>query len=315
MSFEGTNWQRMLQALPAVERYSAAVLAVVCTLAIRLAVAPMLADRAPYVFFFLTIVLVKRLWGRGPSLLVTLLGGIAAWYFIVQPQFSFAIENSADALNLASYFIVGAGISFIGEASQGLSSVMVAAKRNIKFRVVRQTAVLAGAGVVLAGMVLLLERDFARTQDAEGWVVHTFQVINSAESVRATMDDANAGARRFLQHGNAHDLKDYNAAMLDHLTASLASTLFFSCAASKWDGDHPPRARASECRGIGIISSGSGAAAASAGAMLLPGPFIPFGLSFLNEFWAMHTKFDILKQLTYGFGNQVSGQYIFSSGS
>ncbi len=88
-----TDRQKLVKALPPIGRYAWTVLAVVCTLAIRLALDPMLADRAPYMFFFLTILVVKRLWGRGPGLLATLLGGIAAWYFLLEPRFSFAIAR------------------------------------------------------------------------------------------------------------------------------------------------------------------------------------------------------------------------------
>lgn len=87
------NRQKLLQTLPAVERYGATFLAVVCTLTIRLVLDPMLGDRAPYMLFILTLVIIKRLWGRGPGLLATLLGGIAAWYFILVPRFSFVLAH------------------------------------------------------------------------------------------------------------------------------------------------------------------------------------------------------------------------------
>ncbi len=205
--------QKLLQTLPAIERYATTVLAVVCTLAIRLVLDPVLADRAPYLFFVLTIVIVKRLWGRGPGLLATLLGGISAWYFVIEPRFSFAIHNRVDALNLAAYFAVGASISFVGEVSGRLPASMTVGGRNIKPRVVRQTAVLAGAAVVLAGMVLLLLRDFERTQDAAGWVVHTYRVINSAESVMSMMKDAETGERGYLLTGDESYLAPYNSAI------------------------------------------------------------------------------------------------------
>ena len=205
--------QKLLQALPAIERYASTVLAVVCTLAIRLVFDPMLGDRAPFLLFVLTIVIAKRLWGRGPVLLATLLGGIAAWYFIIEPRFSFTIAHRADALSLASYFVVGAGVSFLGEVSGRLPSSMAVGGKTIKLRVIRQTAVLAGAAVVLTGMVLLLLRDFARTQDAEGWVVHTYRVINSAESQLSLMKDAEAGERGFLLTGDESYLAPYNSAI------------------------------------------------------------------------------------------------------
>jgi PAS domain S-box-containing protein len=205
--------QKLLEALPAIERYAMAVLAVVCTLAIRLVFDPVLADRAPYLFFVLAIVIVKRLWGRGPALLATLLGGVAAWYFVIETRFSFALATRADALNLAAYFAVGASISFLGEGSKRFPSALIVGGRNIKLRVVRQTAVLAGAAVVLAGMVLLLLHDFERSQNAEGWVVHTYGVMNSAESVLSMMKDAESGERGYLLTGEESYLAPYNSAM------------------------------------------------------------------------------------------------------
>jgi PAS domain S-box-containing protein len=208
-----TDRQKLLQALPAVERYAATVLAVVCTLAIRMVLDPFLGDRAPYLFFVLMIVVVKRLWGRGPGLLATLLGGVATWYFIIEPRFSFAIASRVDALNLGAYFAVGAGISFLGEVSSRLPASMAVGGRIIKPRVVRQTAVLAGAAVVLIGMVLLLLRDFERTQAAQGWVAHTYQVIDSAESLKSMMKDAETGERGFLLTGDESYLAPYNLAI------------------------------------------------------------------------------------------------------
>jgi len=205
--------QKLLQTLPAIEGYGSAVLAVVCTLAIRLAFDPFLGDRAPFLFFVLAIVIVKRLWGRGPGLLSTLLGGIATWYFIIEPRFSFAIANRVDALNLTAYFAVGASVCFLREVSSRLPASPTVGGRNIKLRVVRQTAVLASAAVVLAGMVLLLLRDFRRTQDAQAWVVHTYRVINSAESLMSTMKDAERGERGFLLTGDENYLVPYDSAV------------------------------------------------------------------------------------------------------
>ena len=219
--------QKLLQALPAIERYAAAVLAVVLTLAIRLALAPMLGTHAPYMFLILTIVIVTRLWGRGPGLLATVLGGICAWYFIIEPRFAFAIVDRIDALNLAGYFAVGVSISFLGEASGRLPATRSIGGRT-KLRVIRQTAVLAGAAAVLAGMVLLLQRDFERTREAEGWVVHTYQVINSAQSLLSTTKDAERGERGYLLTGDESYLAPYDSAMaalprglneLKHLTS------------------------------------------------------------------------------------------------
>ncbi len=205
--------QKLQHALPAIERYASTVLAVVCTVAIRLVLDPFLGDRAPYLFFLLAIVIVKRLWGRGPGLLATLLGGISAWCFIIEPRSSLAMANRLDALNLAAYLAIGASISFLGERSSRLQASRAVGGRNIRPRVIRQTAVLAGAVVVLAGMILLLLRDFERARDAEGRVAHTYQVINSADSVLSLMKDAETGERGFLLTGDETYLAPYNSAM------------------------------------------------------------------------------------------------------
>ena len=207
------NRQNLLKALPAIERYAAATLAVVCVLAIRLALDPMLGDRAPYMLFILTIVVVKRLWGRGPGLLVTLLAGIGVWYFIIEPRFSFGIANQFDALNLAGYFIVGVGISFLREVSSRTSPSGTPEVTNTRLHVVRQTAVLGAATVVLVGMVVLLQRDFRRTQEAEGWVRHTYQVISSAESLLTVMVDAESNERGFMLTGDARFEAPFNSAI------------------------------------------------------------------------------------------------------
>ena len=117
--------------------------------------------------FILMVVVVKSLWGRGPGLLASLLGGIGAWYFVIEPQFSFQPRSPTDTLNLAAYFAVGAGVSYLGELSSPSPASNTAKKRTARPRVFRQTAVLAGAATVLVGMVLLLQRDLAQDPECE----------------------------------------------------------------------------------------------------------------------------------------------------
>jgi hypothetical protein len=113
-----------------------------------------------------------------------------------------------------------------------------------------------------------------------------------------------------IDYAKNWDLRRFNPAMLRDLSASLAATLLFSCVVNGWDGAHPSKARANECRAVGIVFDGSGATSGSKGAALLPaGPAI--GLSFYNEFWAIHIRFDILKDLSQGFGDTTTGAYLF----
>src|SRR6516225_8655024 len=58
------------------------------------------ADRAPYLFFFLVVAAVGRLWGPGPGLFATLLGGLATWHFLLEPQFSFTFSQQRDGITL-----------------------------------------------------------------------------------------------------------------------------------------------------------------------------------------------------------------------
>jgi len=219
---DDTNMTRLnlLRALPDLEGYAATVLAVVCALAVRLVLNPILTDRAPFLIFILVVVIVMRIWGRGPGLLATLLGGISSWYFILEPQFSFSLNNRADALNLVAFLAIGIGISFIGERSGPARDKGTPRRGYIKLRVIRQTAVLAGAAVVLTGLVLLLQLDLERIRDAENWVEHTYRVINSAESLLSMMKDAENGQRGFLLTGDLRYLAIYQRA-----TASIPKAL------------------------------------------------------------------------------------------
>ena len=193
--------------------YAWAFLVVVCALTVRLALAPILGDRAPFIFFFMAIVAAKRFWGRGPALLATLLGGISAWYFILAPSFSFAIANRADALNLAAYLAVGAGISFLGEVAGQLASFKSTEGQSVKIRILRQTTVLVGAAAVLLGMVVMLLHEFRQRQEAEFWVTHTYHVLDSSESLLSAIKGAEASQRGFLLTGDETYLAPYDDAV------------------------------------------------------------------------------------------------------
>jgi K+-sensing histidine kinase KdpD len=113
------DWQK-LQDRPALQQYGLTLFLVICALAIRLALYSVIADRAPYMFFFLVVAAVSRLWGPGPGLFATLLGGLATWYFLLEPQFSFAFSQQRDGITLISYFAVAIAISFLPRASSPL---------------------------------------------------------------------------------------------------------------------------------------------------------------------------------------------------
>jgi PAS domain S-box-containing protein len=207
------NRRVSLAGLRPVERYAAATLVLVCTLAVRLVLDPILGNRAPYLFFLLAIVVSKRYWGRGPAVLATVLGGLASSYFLLPPRFSLVITDPTDVLNLLAYLAVGLIVSFLAQGPTRLPRAWSVGGKEVRLRVIRQTAVLAGAVVVLLVMVLLLEYDFTSTDEAERWVVHTYQVIGTAESVRSAVDNAMLAQRRFVQTKDPRDLDAFNWAV------------------------------------------------------------------------------------------------------
>ncbi|HTR52145.1 MAG TPA: hypothetical protein VMJ10_15635 [Kofleriaceae bacterium] len=84
-------------------------------------------------------------------------------------------------------------------------------------------------------------------------------------------------------------IEKFNPAMLKDLSSALSGVFLMSCAARKWDGDHPPKARATQC-------------SAYKGGISIPTPF--------NEYWAAFIDHDVLEQLTKGIGD-ASGHYTF----
>jgi len=55
-------------------------------------------------------------------LFATLLGGLATWYFLLEPQFSFTFAQHHDVITLIFYFAVAVAISFLPQASSGQPS-------------------------------------------------------------------------------------------------------------------------------------------------------------------------------------------------
>ena len=98
----------------AIWRYGMAALTVAAALGIRLAFDPILGRRSPFLVFPIAILLAARFGGWLPGLAATLLSTLGGWYFLLNPPFSFAIEDKGDAEDLAVYIISATGISLLG---------------------------------------------------------------------------------------------------------------------------------------------------------------------------------------------------------
>jgi hypothetical protein len=140
--------------------------------------------------------------------------------------------------------------------------------------------------------------------DAAG---HQLLAANSAagasmEWIRMVEEDA--VALKAIQFAQSWDLKKYNAAMLHDLEGGLGATLLLSCVFHKWDGDNPSAKRAAECSGmLKYAPFGIPAGAVLPGMSgIIPTPY--------NEFWAVHTRQNLVEHLTAGVGTP-NGHYRF----
>jgi K+-sensing histidine kinase KdpD len=98
----------------AIWRYGLAALTVAAALGIRLAFDPILGRHSPFLVFPIAILLAARFGGWLPGLAATLSSTLAGWYFLINPPFSFAIQDKGDAEDLAVYVISATGISLLG---------------------------------------------------------------------------------------------------------------------------------------------------------------------------------------------------------
>ena len=97
-------------------RYLGAVTAVVLATTLRLAFQGVLNERYPYIVFFASSLLSGWYLGRGPGLLATLLGAVAADLFFITPGFGLNWPDPAQWFGLLSYVFVGVWFTLIIDA-------------------------------------------------------------------------------------------------------------------------------------------------------------------------------------------------------
>lgn len=85
---------------------------------VRLLSQGVLGLQAPFVTFYLAVVIAAALLGAGPAILVALCGAVGALYFFVQPLYSFKVTSAADAVWLGFYFLVCAAVIVAMEAQR-----------------------------------------------------------------------------------------------------------------------------------------------------------------------------------------------------
>lgn len=97
-------------------RYLTSVAATIIAIGVRLALDPLLAQGdVPYITLFPTLVFIGWYMGLGPALLSVILGGLAAWYFILSPTPSLSPPSPAHAAGLGLFFLMGLACAVLGQ--------------------------------------------------------------------------------------------------------------------------------------------------------------------------------------------------------
>ena len=88
---------------------------------------PVLHGRIPFVPFFVAVALTAWFGGYGPCLLAVALGAMASWYYVLEPRYSFTLEESFQVLGLIAFVFTGVIIAlFSGQVRKALRVVNVA---------------------------------------------------------------------------------------------------------------------------------------------------------------------------------------------
>ncbi len=95
-------------------RYAVAVMAVLLSLGLRIAVQPLVGDGIPFIAFAPAVMVSAFVGGLGPGLFSTVFGALVAHYFFLEPRFSLAV-NGRDTAEITVFLLVGIAISWLTE--------------------------------------------------------------------------------------------------------------------------------------------------------------------------------------------------------
>lgn len=156
----------------------------------------------PLLVSLLAVIVTAYFTGRGPALVATAVNLLADCYFFASPQFSLAVADTSDRWLLATFAAAGAGVALLGA-------------RLSLTRFFRRVALMLASSLLLAIVALLVWFDFGNARDAEGWVEHTYQVLNAANLLFSTIQDADARQRGYLLTGEPQFLDFYRGLVSD----------------------------------------------------------------------------------------------------
>ncbi len=96
-------------------RYGYMTLVVITAVLLTMLLQPLLGPEAPLLLFWPTVMFAAWYGGLGPGLLATLLSGLAATFFFVEPRHSLLVHSKAELAELMVFLLSGTLISLLTE--------------------------------------------------------------------------------------------------------------------------------------------------------------------------------------------------------
>ena len=96
-------------------RYGLAVAAVAIATLLRLGLASKLGSGAPFILYYPAVVASGWAGGLGPGFLSVGLSALVAWFVVMAPRLSFALEDPTTPMQLVLFVVAGAMISLLAE--------------------------------------------------------------------------------------------------------------------------------------------------------------------------------------------------------
>ncbi len=186
-------------------RYVLAGLSVLAGIGAEAALYPSPSLVIPLLVSLLAVIATAYLAGRGPALFATAANLLVNCYFFAEPRFSFAVTKPADIGSLIAFVCVGAGVSLLSH-------------RFFRARHFPRVAMMLASSLFLVIVAILVWFDFANAREAEDQVEHTYQVLNAAQDLFSTIQDAELRQRNYLLTGDEQNIASFHAALASELS-------------------------------------------------------------------------------------------------
>jgi PAS domain S-box-containing protein len=186
---------------------------------IRLVLDPVVGPHAFFIFM-LAVMAAARFGGRGPGLLATVLSVPAASYFFIEPRFTVGLPNPTTVGSIVALAVSGIAISLV--IGRIPVSAHGARERESNVPFLPRVLLLGSAVVVLAVLTALLYSDFERENAGKQWVAHSYQVLESIQTLMSSLKDAEIAQRGYLLTGDESYREPLESALREDLSARQA---------------------------------------------------------------------------------------------